>query len=199
MNEKIKQNIEKELPELELINNIEIKNKVVEAWMISLVESNFTSINELQGSAEINFKILKQGTQVDHLRGVANIAHVIAKEFQRIYPDILINIDTIIAGALLHDVGKPLEYNKDNINKWKSVPYIEGNPPARHSVHGYHICLKAELPISIAHIAGAHSKEGEFIERSPECVIVHYADYLYWETLKVSGFLKDDSYNSIES
>lgn len=194
MNEKIKENIKKELPELNLIENTELRNNVIDAWSKSLSDSDFTSISELQGSGEVDLEVLKNGSQADHLSGVARIAYAIAREFKSIYPDILIDFDTLLAGALLHDVGKPLNYNKDNINKWKEIPYLEGNPPARHSVHGYYICLRVGLPMAIAHIVGAHSKEGEFIQRSPEGTIVHYADYVYWDTLKVSGYLKNGTH-----
>jgi len=195
MNEKIKENIKKELPELKLIKEVELRNKVVEAWSKSLEEdSNFTSISELEGSGDIGFLVLKKGTQVKHLRSVARLAYAFAKEFQNIYPDIQINLDTLLAGALLHDVGKPLNYNEENRDKWKKFPYLEGNPPARHSVHGYHICLSVGLPMEIAHIVGAHSKEGEFIQRSLEGIIVHYADHEYWEILKVCGYVTDGTY-----
>lgn len=194
MNEKIKDNIKKELPELKLIKEVELRNKVVEAWSRSLNDYGFTSISELQGSGGIGLLVLKKGTQVDHLRGVARLAHAFAKEFQNIYPDIQINLDILLAGALLHDVGKPLNYNKENRDRWKKFPYLEGNPPARHSVHGYHICLSVGLPMEIAHIVGAHSKEGEFIQRSLEGIIVHYADQGYWDILKVCGYIKDGTY-----
>jgi len=194
MNEKIKDNIKKELPELKLIKDVELRNKVVEAWSRSLNDYGFTSISELQGSGGIGLLVLKKGTQVDHLRSVARISYAFAKEFQSIYPGIQINLDTLLAGALLHDVGKPLNYNKENRDRWKKFPYLEGNPPARHSVHGYHICLSVGLPMEIAHIVGAHSKEGEFIQRSVEGTIVHYADQEYWDILTVCGYVKDGTY-----
>ena len=74
------------------------------------------------------------------------------------------------------------------------MPFLEGNPPARHSTHGYYICRKVGLPLRIAHIVGAHSKEGEFIQRSLEGTIVHFADHLYWSSLKVAGLLKPGTY-----
>lgn len=190
----IKDSIKKELLELKLIKEVELRNKVVEAWSKSLGDSNFTSISELEGSGAIGLLVLKEGTQVNHLRGVARLAYAIAKEFQSIYPNIHINFDALLAGALLHDVGKPFNYNKENRDKWEKYPYLEGNPPARHSVHGYHICLSVGLPMEIAHIVGAHSKEGEFIQRSIEGTIVHYADQVYWDTLKVRGYIKDGTY-----
>ena len=48
--------------------------------------------------------------------------------------------------------------------------------------------------MEIAHVVGAHSREGGFIQRSLEGTIVYYADNEYWDILKVCGYLKDGTY-----
>lgn len=39
----------------------------------------------------------------------------------------------------------------------------------------------------------AHSGEGELLVRSLECMIVHQADYTFWNTLLAGGLLKPDT------
>ena len=56
-----------------------------------------------------------------------------------------------------------------------------------------HICLTVGLPEEVAHIAMAHSGEGELLVRSLECMIVHQADYTFWNTLLAGGQLKLDT------
>jgi len=34
------------------------------------------------------------------------------------------------------------------------------------------------LPYQISHIIAAHSKEGEFVTRIPEAVIIHHCDFI---------------------
>ena len=49
--------------------------------------------------------------------------------------------------------------------------------------------MSAGLPESIAHIAGAHSMEGEFVKRSLVGEIVHHADMAFWRILANAGLL----------
>jgi hypothetical protein len=39
----------------------------------------------------------------------------------------------------------------------------------------------------------AHSGEGELLVRSLECMIVHQADYTFWNTLLAGGQLKPET------
>jgi putative nucleotidyltransferase with HDIG domain len=115
----------------------------------------------------------------------------IADQLMQLYPELPLNRDVLVAGALLHDVGKPLEYSADNQRRWEQAPRTEGWPPTRHSVNGWHVCLSVGLPLRVAHIPAAHSREGELVVRSLECTIVHYADHAYWNILKAGGMLQD--------
>lgn len=189
--DELRENIRSELPELAEIGDSDIRDKVVEAWAASLAEYGFKGIGDLQGSGAFNFLVLKKGTQVDHIRGVARLCMRIADELTELQPDLKVDRDVMIAGALVHDVGKPLEYAEANRNRWAQNPYSQGHPAARHSVHGWHVCRSVGLPIEVAHISGAHSKEGEFITRSLECTIVHYADHTYWNVLKAGRLLDE--------
>ena len=63
----------------------------------------------------------------------------------------------------------------------------------RHPAFGAHICLTVGLPEAVAHIAMAHSGEGELLVRSLECMIVHQADYTFWNTLLAGGQLKPET------
>ena len=53
-------------------------------------------------------------------------------------------------------------------------------PSIRHPGYGIHICLTLELPEPVAHIAGAHSGEGELLRRSLENTIIRWADHSFW-------------------
>ena len=52
------------------------------------------------------------------------------------------------------------------------------------------MALSVGLPEAVAHTAGAHSGEGELIQRSLENMLVHYADHAYWNVLERAG-IKD--------
>ena len=184
--------VREELPEIEEISNPELRNKVVEAWATSLGRSSFGAISEIRPSGNPNTPPLTTGTQTDHIRGVTRLAMAIADEMTTMFPDLSINRDVLIAGALCHDVGKPWEFDPKNQSRWKGAPRAAGFPSIRHPAYGVHICLSVGLPEEVAHMAGAHSAEGELVVRSLENTVVHHADHAFWRTLEAGGLLRTD-------
>lgn len=185
--------VREELPEVALIGDRGLQEKVVEAWAYALVNSSFRSIRDIPPAGNPDVNEAKRGDQTDHLRGVTRLAIGIAKEMASAYPELAIDTDVIIAGGLLHDVGKAWEFDPANRDRWKRSQKRFGRPSVRHPAYGAHICLSVGLPEEIAHIAMAHSGEGELLVRSLECMIVHQADYTFWNTLLAGGLLKPDT------
>jgi hypothetical protein len=134
----------------------------------------------------------KRGDQTDHLRGVTRLAIGIAKEMGAAYPDSPSTAPPSLRGGLRHDVGKA-KFDPVNRQRWKASQKQAGRPSIRHPAYGAHICLTVGLPEEVAHIAMAHSGEGELLVRSLECMIVHQADYTFWNTLLAGGQLKPET------
>ena len=184
--------VREKLSEVEKISDSELRDKVVEAWATGLSRSSFRAISEIRPSGNPNTPALKVGTQADHIRGVTRLAIAIADEMTAMFPDLKINRDLLIAGALCHDVGKPWEFDPENQARWKKAPRAAGWPSIRHPAYGVHLCLSVGLPEEVAHMAAAHSGEGELVVRSLENTVVHHADYAFWKTLEAGGLLHDE-------
>ena len=182
-----------ELPELVQITDAQLRGQAVDAWALALTRSSFTSIREIPPAGNPDVNQARRGDQTDHLRGVTRLAIGIATEMQQAYPELAIDMDVIVAGGLLHDVGKAWEFDPENRARWKSSQRRYGKPSIRHPGYGAHICLTVGLPEEIAHIAMAHSGEGELLVRSLECMIVHQADYTFWNTLLAGDMLIPES------
>ncbi|MCZ6677711.1 MAG: HD domain-containing protein [Candidatus Poribacteria bacterium] len=178
-----------ELPEVEEITNPELHEKVIEAWATALDGSSFGAISEIRPSGNPDTPPLKRGTQTDHIRGVTRLAMRISDELTEMFPELKVDRDLLIACALCHDVGKPWEFDPENQARWRGSPRAAGRPSIRHPAYGVHICLTVGLPEEVAHVAGAHSGEGELIVRSLENTIVHHADYAFWRVLDAGGLL----------
>lgn len=187
--EKIRQGVIQSLPEAKEIKNKELREKVYDAWTLALAESGYATLEDIPGSGVPSFPSIKGGTQADHLRAVGRMAGALAKELKALFPAFNVDVDEVIAGGLCHDLGKPFEYNQSNRKKWEGDPAITGCPSIRHTVYGVHVALSAGLPEEIAHIAGAHSMEGEYITRSAACELVHYADNAFWRTMDKAHLL----------
>ncbi|TPG57793.1 HD domain-containing protein [Roseomonas nepalensis] len=178
-----------DLPELAQIGNEELRRKCIEVWCLALSESSFARVSEVPGESNPGQFALRRGDQATHLRGVARLALSIADEFAAVDPAVRIDRDLVIAGGLTHDVGKPWEFDAANRARWTGDPSATGLPSLRHPVYGAHLCIAAGLPEELAHIALAHSFEGEHLIRSLECLIVQRADHLWWSIAGGCGLL----------
>jgi hypothetical protein len=92
--------------------------------------------------------------------------------------------DHLIAGALLADVGKPLEYDKDASGK-----VIQGKfgQQLRHPFSGVALAYKHGIPAEVMHMIATHSHEGDKVERSIESIIFHHADFVDFDIAKLLG------------
>jgi putative nucleotidyltransferase with HDIG domain len=185
--DELRASVRRSFPELEQIEDGELRDKCVEAWALALSETEYESIEQIPGSAVPTAGAMKKGTQADHLRGVTQIAVAMADVLEQLAGPLHVDRDILIAGALCHDVGKPFEYSPRNRARWEADPKKAGYPAIRHPVYGAHIALMVGLPEAVAHAAGGHSAEGERIERSLENTIIHMADVAFWGILRKAG------------
>jgi putative nucleotidyltransferase with HDIG domain len=191
--DQVRASVVEDLPEINQIKDGTLRAKAIEAWAHALCESSFQRIRDIPGEGNPGVFTLKRGSQADHLRGVARLAAKIVEEFETSFPEVRIDRDIVLTGALVHDVGKAWEFDPRNLERWKSDPDRAGEPSLRHSVFGAHVCLAVGLPEEIAHIALGHSKEGKHIGLSLECYIVRTADHSWWNLAGALGLLTAES------
>jgi putative nucleotidyltransferase with HDIG domain len=189
--DELRKSVRKSLPEVNEIEDKDLGDKVVDAWAFALSKTEFTSIEQIRASGLPDSPALKNGTQADHMRATAVISEAIAAGLEKVHGDIGIDHDLLLACALCHDVGKPFEFSPSNQTRWKSDVGASGYPAIRHPVYGAYVALTVGLPEAVVHSAGAHSAEGELIERSLENTLVHYADHIYWEAMERAGQMEE--------
>jgi putative nucleotidyltransferase with HDIG domain len=129
-------------------------------------------------------------TFIDHLNSCCRqciaIAKVLDQTFNAKAKQIPINMDYLIAGSLLADCGKPLEFDKDASGK-----VIKGHfgDMLRHPFSGVAMCYKHGIPAEVMHIVATHSFEGDppKVTRSIESIIFHHADFVDFDIAKYLG------------
>jgi putative nucleotidyltransferase with HDIG domain len=193
INDALRRSVMEDLPELADIGDTELRRKAVEAWAFALSHSSFGRISDIPPGGNPGMNVLKRGSQADHLRGVARLALQIADTFIAQRPEVSIDRDVVLCGALCHDVGKCYEFDPENLARWEQDPAATGQPTLRHTVFGTYVCLAVGLPEEIAHIACAHSLEGLNIGVSSERMIVRHADHTYWSVAGTLGLLTPES------
>ena len=179
----IRDSVKKSLPLVEQITDVDLREKVIDAWALSLANNNWKCMEDLPGSGVPGGPVI--GNQVHHIIGVAKLALAMVDILEDVLDEPLkLNKDLLLAAALCHDVGKPYEYNVSKREEWTNDPTEKGLPCLRHTMYGVYIALTVGLPEQVAHACGCHSPEGRFVRRSLGTTVVHFADEAYWQILE---------------
>jgi len=114
-------------------------------------------------------------TFMEHKRCVVHIARRSAEAMREFMGRALaVDMDTVIAGAILSDVGKLLEYEKV---EGKTRQSARGGF-LRHPFTGVALAMACGVPDRVRHVIAAHAAEGDVVKRSTEATIVHHANFL---------------------
>jgi putative nucleotidyltransferase with HDIG domain len=168
------------LPELEMIEQENLRDAVAATWIDAMDQGGW-SLEDLPG---IPFTLLIPNCRFDlvhHTRAVTRTAVAIAGALKEDYGDhISIDMDLLVAGALLHDVGKLLEYTRQG----EVVVKSRKGTLLRHPLSGQALAYKHGLPFEVLNMIAYHSKEGELGKRTVEGIIIHHSDFVNFEPLK---------------
>ena len=168
--------VQKLWPELEWINNISLREKTAKTWEIALEKSVLTS-DDLE---KIPFTLMSgpdlQVSFMTHKRCVVHVARASGEKMNEFFgSDLPVNMDILISGAILADVGKLLEYELDKDGKAVQGKYGQY---LRHPFSGVSLAEECGVPPEVCHIIAAHSQEGDLVKRTTEEYIVHHADFM---------------------
>lgn len=175
-------------PSLMQISDAPLREKVAAVWEEALAtgaEGKGWSPEELR---KIPFTLLAGDIDlryVEHLNSCALQCIAIAGVLNEVFGDrIPIHLDHLIAGALLADVGKPLEFDKNPDGSPKKGRFGD---LLRHPFSGVALCYKHGIPPEVMHIVATHSHEGDKVQRSIESIIFHHADFVDFDIAKYLG------------
>ena len=178
MNLKLK--VKELIPEFELIEDELLREKVLNVWCDAMEMGGWTP----EDLDNMPFTLLLDpcpASFLTHTRSVTTITYNTGKTLKKFYGDKMpLNLDYMIAGGILHDVGKLLEYEKKD---GKVVKSHRGNC-LRHPFSGVGLGFKHGIPDEILHMIAMHAKEGNLSKRFPEAVIVHHSDFMNFEPFK---------------
>ena len=161
-------------PELDWIADADLRERVTDTWVKALELSPLTPAD----LEHIPFTLLVPDcpvTFMQHKRCVVHIARRSAEAMVEFMGEALpVDRDTVIAGAILADVGKLLEYEVVDgaARQSRRGAYL------RHPFTGVALAIAAGVPDRVCHIIAAHADEGNLVRRSTEATIVHHADFM---------------------
>jgi putative nucleotidyltransferase with HDIG domain len=162
-------------PEIDWIQDPQLREQVTQTWIRALERSPL----QPEDLNQIPFTLLVSNcpiTFMEHKRCVVHIARESARAMHTFMGTALpIDEDTVIAGAILADVGKLLEYEIGPDGKSRQS---ERGEALRHPFTGVALALECGVPDSVCHIIAAHAAEGDLVKRTTEAFIVHHADFM---------------------
>jgi putative nucleotidyltransferase with HDIG domain len=168
--------VKKLWPELEWIKDNSLREKTAKTWETALKRS-FLTTGDLE---RIPFTLLcGPGLKVSfmaHKRCVVHVARSCGEKMNEFFTtDLPVDMDVLISGAILADVGKLLEYELDKEGKAVQGKYGQY---LRHPFSGVSLAEECGIPPEVCHIIATHAHEGDLVKRTTEAYIVHHADFM---------------------
>jgi putative nucleotidyltransferase with HDIG domain len=185
-------------PFLDQIDNKDLRAKVIKTWMDGCQQGGWTTLAKLE---KMPFTLASDPMGIsflEHTRAVTQGALGLAQAqldnyTHHPYP---IDLDRVIAGGLLHDIGKLLEIESDNRGGWRMS---HNGKCMRHPISGVVLAQRAGLSDDILNIIACHAKEGEGRAQVVETVLVHQADFSTFTPLvmmKNKKLILDETYGT---
>lgn len=163
------------IPEFGLIEDASLRQKTVNVWVDAIGKGGWSLavIEKMPFSIHVeNCNI----TFIEHVRTVCKMCVAVADVLKESYGErSKLDRDHLVAGALLADVGKLLEYEPDGAGAIRKAAM---GTQLRHPFIGVALAHEHGIPAEVQHIIATHSKEGEMMTRSDESVIFHHADFI---------------------
>lgn len=166
-------------PPIERLGDSRLRSLTVKCWEEAVRRGGW----QKDDLVKIPFTLLPARQMVSivvHTNAVTETAVAMAPVMERMYGSaIKIDMDTLLCGGILHDVGKVLEYAYENGGYVKS----KTGKLIRHPVSGAALAWEFGVPEEIVHIIAGHSFEGDKTPRSIEGILIHHADFANFEAL----------------
>ena len=176
--------------QLEKIKDENLRRQVVQVWTGACNDGRWESVEELY---TIPFTLLTNThgvSFVEHTIAVTEGAYALAQTQMAAYRGMPyeIDLDRLVAGGLLHDVGKLVEIQKDGKGGFSKS--LLGKC-TRHPISGAILAAKAGMDLKVVNTIGCHAKEGDGRPQVIETVLIHQADFATFNPLvmKVNGTL----------
>jgi len=164
------------------IKDAALRGKVVAAWVAGCRAGGWKTPADLQKMPFTLETDCRGISFPEHTAavtaGALALARVQAESYRRM--PFAVNFDYLVAGGLLHDVGKLLEIQPDGSGGYRKS---HSGRCARHPLSGAILAAQAGLPEEVVNIIVCHAREGEGRPQRAEAVFVHQADFATFDPL----------------
>lgn len=168
--------------QLDRIDDVELREKVVNCWVVACERGGYETVEQLRA---MPFTLLTEchGVNfIEHTTAVTEGAIALALAQLDSYDEMPypVDLDRLVAGGLLHDVGKILEIEQDGEGGFRKS---RSGMCARHPISGAILAAEAGLPDEVVNTIACHAKEGDGRPQVLETILIHQADFATFNPL----------------
>ncbi len=178
------------IPEFTMIQDPGLRDQVLRTYELALQEGHWTP----DDLTRMPFTLLLNpcpASYVEHVRAVTLCAVRAAEVFREVYGQRLpVRMDLLVAGGLLHDIGKLVEY-EPRADGMTVTAY--GGKLLRHPISGMELAARCGLPVEVLHIIAAHADEGDKVNRITEATLVNHADFMSFHSFQRAATKKESA------
>ncbi|MFH1812097.1 MAG: HD domain-containing protein [Pseudomonadota bacterium] len=168
--------------QLQKIHKVELREQVVAAWVEACAVGRKTSVDELM---DMPFSLLvdcRGISFIEHCQAVTDGAWALfqaQRESYRAMP-YAVDEDRLVAGGLLHDLGKLMELERGSDGKWTKS---RNGKLLRHPISGAILAGRLGLDDAMLNIIACHAKEGDGAPKVVETILIKQADFATFDPL----------------
>jgi putative nucleotidyltransferase with HDIG domain len=167
---------------LERVANKDLRQKIVKVWLLACERGGWTGVEQLRN---MPFTLLTNThgiNFIEHTLAVTEGAYGLAKAQEGAYKKLpyKVDYDRLLAGGLLHDVGKLLEVEPDGKGGYRKS---RTGACTRHPISGTALAYEVGLRDEMLNTIACHAKEGEGAPKCLETVLIHQADFATFDPL----------------
>ena len=155
-------------PEIDEIGDQRLRAGVTSAWATAMAEAGIDDLETVPWLPPTQRDLgIEDATLVEHVRDVTAGAVALAETLTA-RRGAAVDLDTVIAGALVHDVSKLAEF--EGMERTR-IGALLGHP-----YYGVHVVARADLPVELAHVVLSHTSRTTVEPATLEAEIVRRAD-----------------------
>ncbi|MFC7098172.1 HD domain-containing protein [Halobaculum marinum] len=172
-------------PSLDDIADPDLREGVVDAYAVALGDTEWTGLREVPWLPDEQARLgLPDESNVDHVNEVTALATGMTDDLLARRPDLDLDRDLVVAGALLHDVSKLYEFAPGETGADAGTPYYDllGHPHV-----GVYVCEAAGLPVEVSHVVLSHTSRTTVDPATLEAEVVKRADEVAAAAIRWGG------------
>ncbi len=168
--------------QLARIGDKTLREKVVDVWQKGCERGGWESVTDLK---KIPFTLLTETRGInfiEHTIAVTEGAVALARAQMETYQNMpyKIDMDRLVAGGILHDVGKLLEIEPDGSGGFRKS---YNGKCARHPISGAILAAEVGAAEEVVNTIACHAREGDGRPQVIETILIHQADFATFNPL----------------